>query len=132
MSEATPSPLPPPLESTRRRFEEWRTSRKAAERIPAPLWARAARCAARYGMHRTARALRLDFNSLKRHASAKQPRTRVASPGFVEIFPPDVGTPAECVLEIENRGGAKLRIHLRGAAVPDLAGLARSFASAET
>ena len=131
MSEATPSPLPAPLESTRRRFEEWRRSRKAAERIPAPLWARAAKCAARYGMHRTACALGLDFNALKRHAVADHPKTRGASPGFVELFPP-MGAPAECVLEIENRGGAKLRIHLRGAAVPDLAGLARSFASAET
>lgn len=47
---------------------------------------------------------------------------------FVESASPAgaVG-PAECVLELENAGGTKMRIHLKGVGVPDLAALSRSL-----
>ena len=33
----------------------------------------------------------------------------------------------ECVLEVENDDGVKMRIHLKGVAMPDLVALSRSF-----
>jgi hypothetical protein len=36
-------------------------------------------------------------------------------------------TSGECVLEVENTDGAKMRMHLKGVAMPDLTALSRSF-----
>jgi len=33
----------------------------------------------------------------------------------------------ECIIELENPRGAKMRIHLQGAVAPDMATLSRSF-----
>ena len=33
----------------------------------------------------------------------------------------------ECTLELEDPGGAKLRVHLKGFEAPDLAALSRGF-----
>jgi len=38
----------------------------------------------------------------------------------------------ECTLELENAGGAKMRVHLKGVEAPDLAALARSFWRSES
>ena len=50
---------------------------------------------------------------------------------FVELALRRHGLPAvghcECTLELENAGGAKMRVHLKGIATPDLAALSRSF-----
>ncbi len=53
-----------------------------------------------------------------------------ASP-FVELVPSVRSSSPECVVEIENRAGAKLRIELRGPAIPDLIDLAHRFTREE-
>ena len=123
--------LPPRLDAVRARFEAWRSTRTGADRIPETLWRAAVGCAGRFGPYHTARALRLDYNSLKRRIAAQAPPAGDNVPAFVEILPPSGIPAAECVLEVENRRGGKLRIHLRRATVPDLALLARSFAGEE-
>jgi hypothetical protein len=117
------------LEDTRRRFEGWRTTRPTKGcRIPPELWAAAARCAGEYGVHRTAQVLGLDGGKLKRKMSPATGRAKRGSPAFVELVPASRLSAAECVVEIDNRAGSRLRIHLKGAALPDLVDLARSFA----
>jgi len=58
--------LPAPLEELQRRFERRRRTHKARSRISEPLWAAAVKLAGRYGLHRTAKALRVDYYSLKK------------------------------------------------------------------
>ena len=58
--------LPARLEGLRRRFEHWRRTHRARSRIPDSLWAAAVKMAGMYGLHRTARALRLDYYALKK------------------------------------------------------------------
>jgi hypothetical protein len=95
--------------------------------------------AGRYGLHRTARALRLDYYALKKRieratsvngsnaaAPAAVSRTEVVTP-FLELVPPLSAGSNECVLELENAAGAKMRVYLKGVASPDLAALSRSF-----
>ena len=131
--------LPARLEGVRRRFVQWRTTHKARSRIPDSLWAAAARMAGTYGLHRTARALRVEYYSLKKrveqHSDAVQGR-RESGPmaTFVELSPPaDHGFAAvpagacDCTLELEDAGGSKMRVHLKAATSPDLAALCRSF-----
>jgi len=93
----------------------------------------------RYGIHRTAKALRVDYYALKKRveqnagsASAQQDAapaagSMVAEAEFLEL--PAAAWPGsgECTLELEDAGGAKLRVRLKGFAAPDLAALTRSF-----
>ena len=137
--------IPARLEAGRRRFEQWRRTRKGHSRIPEPLWTSAAKLAGAYGLCRTARTLRLDYNALKkrinsadRHAwpgqkTARQKTTQQKTAGqeaamaFVELAPPERACLPECIVELEHPRGAKMRIHLKGAEAPDLAALSRSF-----
>ena len=95
------------------------------------------KAAGRYGLCPTARALGLDYNTLKKHvvATASLSSRQVSGGGsegqavatFVELAGPASGGVAECIVELENAAGAKMRIHLKGVPVPDLAALSRSF-----
>lgn len=137
--------IPARLEAGRRRFERWRRTRKGHSRIPEPLWTSAVKLAGAYGLCRTARALGLDYNALKRRvasarpgdspgrktAGAKAARQRTAAQetatAFVELVPPEHACLPECIVELVHPRGAKMRIHLKGAEGPDLAALSRSF-----
>lgn len=46
---------------------------------------------------------------------------------FVELVSPAPVGLCHCTLELENTAGAKMRIELRSAAMPDLAAISRSF-----
>jgi len=135
------------LEPLRRRLEQWRRTRQGRSRIPESLWQAAVKAAGRYGLNPTAQALGLDYYSLKKRVESADSR-RVAErksashsmPGlqaipaddqamaaFVELAAaPPAGTP-ECILELEDSDGAKMRVHLKGAEAPDLTALTRSF-----
>ncbi len=139
MSTGTARDVPSRLEGTLRRFERWRQTRDGRSRIPERLWASAVKAVARYGLHPTARALHLDYYSLKkrvesagrerrdRRTASAGGREREAGTTFVELPAPASGASSECILEMEDPRGAKMRIHLKGTPAPDLVGLSRSF-----
>ena len=119
---------PARLEGIRRRFDRWRRTRKGHSRIPETLWASAVKAADKYGLNPTARALRLDYYALKKRVEAAGNMSdggAVAT--FVELAPPVSGGSRECILELEDPGGAKMRVQLKGVEAPDLAALSRSF-----
>lgn len=122
--------LPPQIESVRQRFERWRRNRKQRSPIPEELWASAADLARRYGLAKTARALGLDYYSLKDRIEAgdRQGWREVnARPAFVELVPHPTAAVSECTLELEDPRGARMRFHLKGTAVPDITHLSESF-----
>jgi hypothetical protein len=141
--------FPADLDRLRKRFEQSRRIRKARSRIPEPLWALAVRMAGKYGIHCTAKALHVDYYSLKKRTernsfSGRPPSAKAdagassskkdAAPAFIELSPPGsvdsskgVSTCCECTLELECAGDAKMRIVLKGAAMPNLVELSRSF-----
>jgi hypothetical protein len=119
--------IPVLLARGRERFEAWRRTREVGARIPAQLWTLAVELAREHGLSRTAGALKLDYDSLKKRVESKE--TASSSGTFIEFSPP---SPAgECVIECEDGSGASLRVHLRGCEVPDLSALARCFWSGE-
>jgi len=125
------------LERVRQQLQDWRAGRKLGERIPAPLWAAAVGAAREHGLHRVAIELHLDYAGLKRRfegGGATPPRGEVA-PRFVELFAPAASVTsaagrAECVVDMGNARGAKMRVELNGQGLAGLAGLCSAFWSA--
>ena len=123
--------LPARLEGVRRRFERWRRTRKAHARIPDSLWTSAAIMAEAYGISRTATVLRVNYHVLKKrlgHRKAAAGRTEAGGEArFIELAPFAPSSPCECLLELEDAGGAKMRVRLQGIGMPDLTALSESF-----
>jgi len=130
--------LPARLEGLRRRFERWRGTHKPRSRIPETLWGSAVKMVDVYGLHRTAKALRLDYYVLKkrvealkkrveREGSALADRPKKGVAAFVELTPPSFVGACECTLDWENAEGAKMRVQLKSTTMPDLAAISRSF-----
>ena len=117
----------PAFSRLQRKFAHWRQRRRPRTRIPEELWRAAAELACAQGINRTARALRLDYYSLKKRAAATA-GSGVRAPEFVELLSGGMPAPRpECLIEVEEPGGAKLRIHLQGGEFPDVAALTRGF-----
>jgi len=133
--------LPARLVSLRRRFEEWRRTRKVRSRIPEPLWDSAVKLAGMYWLHRTAKALRINYYALKERVEGEAASgVRDVSEGdgatFLELAaavprPSIRAGSCECTLELEDADGAKMRVHVNGVATPDLVALSRGFWQAE-
>lgn len=121
--------LPDRLERARERFEGWRETRERRA-IPEALWVLAVKLAGEYGNHRTAGALRLNSESLKKRVDStgqsKRPGMK-SGPTFVELVPNIVEGVPEYVVELEDAQGASMRIQCKGGAGPDVAALTRSF-----
>jgi hypothetical protein len=124
--------LPADLENTRRRLEQWRQGHQAPTPLPESLWAQAVKLAGRYGVSRTARALGVGYYSLKDRVEKETDSSGVGSPAasearFLELAVSPHSGVGECLLEWEDAGGGKMRVHLKGVEVPDLVALSRSF-----
>lgn len=124
--------VPPQLMRAAARFAEWRRNRVIGARIPKALWASSVRLAGQFGISRTATCLKLDYYELKKHLESAAPsamKTSVArqTPAFVEWPASSLPTPAECVIELENAEGSKMRIQLKGSHAPDIVALSRTF-----
>lgn len=91
--------------------------------------------ARRYGINRTARVLGVDYYSLKKRAenevSTALETNGDATPTFLELATPATASTCECILELEDVAGAKMRVQLKNVEAPDLAALTRSFRGTE-
>ena len=114
------------LEKTRRRIARWRETRPyRGAAMPAALWAVAIALARQHGLYTTARALRLDYGSLKKRLGPAE-AGRVPSPAFVEL---PVARPAglgPCVIDLEAPRGRRMRIEVTGVTVADLVTLTQA------
>jgi hypothetical protein len=126
------------LSQLKRQFEQWRGARNVGQRIPAHLWDGAVSAVTEHGACRVSAELHLDYKVLKRRvalAAGNAPVTAVA-PRFVELFAPGRSTKSapshpECVVEMDNARGAKMRVELGGNALAaGLSALCGAFWSA--
>ncbi len=117
------------LSDAQSRFERWRRNRPRGTRIPTALWRAATEAAREHGVSKAAQALRLDYYGLKKRVESapelSDPEAATGR-GFLEI-PLCAPSAAECVLQLEDRQGARLRVELKGAAPTELETLARAF-----
>lgn len=121
--------LPQDLARARNQFQAWRGRRQAGGRIPQRLWTLAVRLGNRYGVSRTASALRLDYYSLKERVEAAASAPPPRSPAFVEL-PSPVVVGKQCLFELDNGAGTTLRVQLAGYDTADIEVLAHRFGNA--
>ncbi|MFN3484572.1 MAG: hypothetical protein ACK44W_03705 [Planctomycetota bacterium] len=126
--------FPPGVGVVRDRFETWRKAKKGRERIPPRLWSAAAGLCGRHGVNLVSKWLRLNHTALRdRLRTAARPKRKKAASTFVEcvpgaapVFPPSpIAVTAEYVVEVDPEQGPRVRVRARGAAVADVAALAR-------
>jgi hypothetical protein len=117
--------VPTPLSIARRQLDQWRQQQPGRKRLPQELWSKAVALAREHGINRTARTLGLKYESLKKHLEATP---AAAGPAFLELLPGTmVPSSLECTIELENSQGGKMRMHVKGASIADLASFARGW-----
>ena len=119
------------LEQVRQQLTAFRNTQPVRSRLPEPLWSAAAELAARHGVHRMARELRLDYIGLKKRVEQRErPKPKPAAsvtPTFVEWVGPAAAVTL-CRVEVESAHG-KLRFELPTMATTELVSLLRGFLS---
>src|ERR1035441_6281282 len=116
--------IPEELAEARRRLEEWRGAYRKREPFPEELWVMAVSLAQQHNVHRVARALGLDYGTLKRRMPVT---TKEPGAAFLELISPVPGSIAECSMEAESASGAKLRIQMKSVPPAGLAAVIRGF-----
>jgi len=118
------------LARARSRFQAWRARRQAGDRIPQSLWRLAVRLVSHHGVSRTAASLGVDYYSLKKQveASADQPQSNGSA--FVELSAPAV-VGKQCLFELDNSAGARMRVQLMGYDANEIETLARTLWNAD-
>jgi|SRR5579862_3762603 len=115
------------LEEAKALFGQWRRNRTGKARIPVELWSAAVAVAQKEGLNRTARALHVAWDDLKRRMAMTEEIPRQAgSPAFVELVTPRAQAVPECTIELEGRR-SKLRIELKNIPASYLATLSREL-----
>lgn len=116
------------LSEVQSQFECWRRSRNRGTRIPEALWRAAIETARKHGVSKTTQVLGLDYYALKKRlespleVSGSEP---VAGREFLEI--PLFASAPDCVLEMADAEGARLRVELRGSAAAHCEALAQAL-----
>ncbi len=102
------------LNQLRHQLERWRQCQSGASRLPEALWTSAATLALTHGVGQVARALRLDYNKLKRQVPPPAPATALAPASFVELQPREwlPQAPTLCRMELLDPAGAKMTLEL--------------------
>ena len=123
--------LPPEVSKVARRLEVWRTRPERGRRIPAALWAAAARLARTYGVSRVAATLRLSYSALQRRARGPRgARTRPpAPPTFIQLPAPTGSASGDSrgTVEVVHASGARLILRLPAAKPAELVPLVQAF-----
>lgn len=122
--------LSPPVSKLQKRFERWRRTRRTPTQIPEDLWAAAVDLARADGVNPIARALRLDYYSLKRRVEAAEvsaPGDQGSRSGFVELALDRGSSGGECLIKLHDGDGAQMTIRGSSSDALDLKGLVAAF-----
>ena len=118
MSQKFPPTKAPSIEDVAKQFEAWRKTSKLHEPIPAELWKAAASLCATYPTYKIARKLRLNYTKLKEHLPAFKSELPIKKAGaaaaFIELDLASAGKVCEYVIEMQDPGGGKMRLQLKG------------------
>ena len=117
------------LSEVKEQFRTWRRTRKNLRPIPKKLWAAAVNLTAKHSISQIAKELVLDYSTLKKRAAVqKNAGAASMSPAdFIEVNLQPPAAVAECIVEMQDIAGAKMRMHFRGKSDFDFLELAKAF-----
>ncbi len=117
------------LSEVKEQFKTWRRTRKNLRPIPQKLWAAAVNLTAKHSISQISKELVLDYSTLKKRAVVKKKAgTASMSPAdFIEVNLEPPASVSECVVEMQDILGAKMRMHFRGKTDVDFLQLAKAF-----
>ncbi len=118
------------LKTVKQQFKTWRETRRHKGRIPDKLWDAAAELAGQYTVHHISKALQLNHTALKDRIVVRKKHENMADQElhFFEIpLPPQALSISECLIEMENSHGEKMRMRFAGEVGLDLLALSQSF-----
>ncbi len=118
------------LKTIKTQFENWRATRKSPRaRIPDNLWEAAIRLTETYSVCKVAKSLRLSYADLKNKITQKNKRltAKKTPPSFIEFECKPPLMQSECIIEMEDRTGAKMKMCFRGDTNLDLLELGKAF-----
>jgi len=122
-------PFSSDIEPVRRQLEAWRRTRQHRDRIPEPWWAAMGKLAKTYGVSPVSGALGIDYYALKDRVAVSPRSASTISPGqatFIELKPLPSSPTAGCRVEVEDRSGTKMTLHLDGSRM-DALSLVQAF-----
>jgi hypothetical protein len=91
------------------------------------LWSKAVALAREHGINRTARPLGVRYDSLKKPLEATPPGASGPAQFIERVSRERRPSSLECMIEWEQGNGGKMRMHVKGAGMADLASLARGL-----
>ena len=114
------------LEKAQDQFTIWRKTRKKRGPIPERLWDIAISLAEANTVHQISKGLNLNHTVLKDRVEARRviPSEEPNQPTFIELPPMASG---EVSLELENKAGGKMKIHVNGHTDINLVSLTQTF-----
>ena len=117
------------LSEVKEQFKTWRKTRKSLRPIPKKLWAAAVSLTTQHCLSQISKELVLDYSALKKRAAIKnKDSTASMSPSdFMEVNLEPPAAVSECIVEMQDIVGAKMRMHFRGKTDFDLLELAKAF-----
>jgi len=118
------------LKKVQGQFENWRNTRKSRARIPEALWDAAISLAGSCSVHQISKGLRLNHTAVKDRVEISRNiiPEEAAQTTFVELPPLNQPMPIEeFSLDLENKAGAKMKIHVKGHTDIDLLALTQTF-----
>jgi hypothetical protein len=118
--------VPARLSRLEKRLTAWRKTRTPGQRIPKSIWQSAAKLATEYGLSKTAVALKLNYEGLRKLVEQSNTESQSTTP-FVELPVNSFPLASECKIEWEDGDGAIMRMHLKGGQIPDAIALGNSF-----
>ena len=118
------------IEQVEEQFKTWRRTRAKRCAIPDELWQAAESLYPEYSIYHISKALGLNYTDLK-HRIVQKPSTAmpatVTKASFIELGLSDSLQPAECLVEMQDSTGAKMRMHFKGKIGVDLLELGKVF-----
>ena len=117
------------ISEVKEQFKIWRRTRKSPRPIPDKLWQAAVSLTATHSISKISKALVLDYSTLKKRVAIKKKSTanKTSAPSFIELNLEPPATVSECMVDMQNTLGAKMRMHFRGKPDFDLLELAKVF-----
>jgi len=117
------------LGEVKEQFKTWRRTRRSLQPIPEELWAAAVNLTSYHSISQIAKELVVDYSVLKRRVQLKSKDAAASrnQADFIEINLEAPDATAECLVEMEDRLGSKMRLHFRGQTDVVLLELAKLF-----